>query len=720
MCTFMQYSKRATGAFALSWAFVSLVGVPAQAQTPTIPATYALPSSAGDTTKPGFIWRFHQVNGGQNNSLAFTESQLAGLEGNNIADPAAQGVALAPGVAPNPVTAPITFEISTVINVDKVADSHGNFTPDDQMPGIDPAATFTDNLAAEVLTYLDLPAGTNTIGVNSDDGFRMTIGGPNPGDHFAAVNVGQFDAGRAAADTIFSFVVPQAGIYATRLIWENGGGDANIEWFSVQPDGVTEILVNDSSTAGYIKAYRAVTSAGRSYASVFLPAPGDNAVSPDAPVNIVLVDGPKPIVPATVQLILDGATVNATVTKTNNQTTISYKPASLWVSASTHAGRLVYSDNGSPPQTATNDWSFTVITYRNVILPQPIYFEGFENVTLGGIPAGWTATNATDSIDVSPNPQIDINDAKSDSYMDWVVIDRNQVFYNGDPSNPTPVWEEGDPDGRVTHIAPGQIENGKLLTANELMVGKFMFAESDERSGNQVQVIFTSNYDLTGKSNIWVSYHSSYVQNQDAIASVEYSIDDGANWLPVVYMLQCCIDGQDAEADVHRFPDGTVDAVTTLQDFVDGGAAYGLNYGAFIGAPVTQALAPYIEGRVNDNTLESHRVEIYPLPMAANQSKVKLRFMQAGTGSWYWGVDNLGLYSIPPVSSQPIQMTHSRSGADLAINWTGGQGPFTLQRRADLNAATVWQDVGGTISGNTVTVNNAFTGLQGFYRIKGQ
>src|SRR5438477_302403 len=94
--------------------------------------------------------------------------------------------------------------------------------------------TFTDNLAAEVLTYLDLPAGKNTIGVNSDDGFRMTIGGPNPGDHFAVVNVGEYDAGRAAADTIFSFVVPQAGIYATRLIWENGGGDANIEWFSVQ------------------------------------------------------------------------------------------------------------------------------------------------------------------------------------------------------------------------------------------------------------------------------------------------------------------------------------------------------------------------------------------------------------------------------------------------------------------------------------------------------
>jgi hypothetical protein len=56
----------------------------------------------------------------------------------------------------------------------------------------------------------------------------------------------------------------------------------------------------------------------------------------------------------------------------------------------------------------------------------------------------------------------------------------------------------------------------------------------------------------------------------------------------------------------------------------------------------------------------------------------------------------------------------------LIINWTGGQGPFTLQRRADLDAATAWQDVGGAISGNTATVNTAFSGVQGYYRIKGQ
>src|SRR5690349_4239876 len=188
----MHHSKTNLRRLALSLAASLGATAIVQAQV-TIPSTYVLPSSAADTTKPGFVWRFHQVTGGQNNSLAFTEAQLAGLEGDNIADPAAQGIAIAPGVAPNPITAPITFEISTVINVDKIAGGHGNFTPDDQMPGLDPAATFTDNLAAEVLTYLDLPAGTNTFGVNSDDGFRMTIGGANPSDHFAAVNVGQFD-----------------------------------------------------------------------------------------------------------------------------------------------------------------------------------------------------------------------------------------------------------------------------------------------------------------------------------------------------------------------------------------------------------------------------------------------------------------------------------------------------------------------------------------------
>src|SRR6266516_7293028 len=215
-----------------------------------------------------------------------------------------------------------------------------------------------------------------------------------------------------------------------------------------------------------------------------------------------------------------------------------------------HSVRLIFSDNGSPVTTKTNDFQFTVINYTNKVLPAPIYFENFEEVTAGGIPAGWTVTNATGSI----NPGIDIGDPKSDAYLDWLVISRDQVFING--TNDFAVWEPGDPDGRVTTIAPGQVFNGVELTAANLMESKFLYAESDERGGNKVQAVFTTNYNVAAYSNIWVSFHSSYVQNQDSLGALEYSVDGGTEWLPILYML----DGP----DIVRFPDGTVDAVTTL------------------------------------------------------------------------------------------------------------------------------------------------------------
>ncbi len=55
-------------------------------QEVTLPDTFALPASAADTSKPGFIWRVHQVVTGQPTTLARTEAQLAGELGDNIAD----------------------------------------------------------------------------------------------------------------------------------------------------------------------------------------------------------------------------------------------------------------------------------------------------------------------------------------------------------------------------------------------------------------------------------------------------------------------------------------------------------------------------------------------------------------------------------------------------------------------------------------------------------
>ena len=41
--------------------------------------------------------------------------------------------------------------------------------------------------------------------------------------------------------------VAQAGIYPLSLVWENGGGDANCEWFTIDSAGVKQ-LINDSSS----------------------------------------------------------------------------------------------------------------------------------------------------------------------------------------------------------------------------------------------------------------------------------------------------------------------------------------------------------------------------------------------------------------------------------------------------------------------------------------
>jgi hypothetical protein len=314
-------------------------------------------------------------------------------------------------------------------------------------------------------------------------------------------------------------------------------------------------------------------------------------------------------------------------------------------------------------------------------LPQPIFFEDFEKAQLGSIPQGWTVTNNTDSI----NTGNDIGDPKSDAYLNWLVIDRNQVFING--TNEAAVWEANDPDGRVTTIAPGQVVNGKILTAADLMQGKFLYAESDERGGNQVQAAFTPMYDLTGKSNLWVSFHSSYVQNQDNINSLEYSVDGGANWLPILYMV-------DAPDIVYMADGTTIDAVGTL-NADRGDSAYAQPYGTYIAAPITQDLAPYISGRINDDKVESHRVEAFPIPAADNKAKVQFRFMQAGTASWFWGIDDFGIYSIgqtaggggaqfgPVIKNADNTLTFSWSGGGTLQSATSVSGPWT-----DLTSAT--------------------------------
>lgn len=209
-----------------------------------------------DKSKPGFLWRVFQNELYVHTSLTETELALAGeltdaagepLTENN-ADETLFGPAVGPGVVVGDADL-IEFEIPTVINLSWIEGSVGNFGPDDQMPGVPGLNGVADGADAEIITFVEFPAGIVTMGVNSDDGFRVEGGLIDQPEL-----MGEFDGARGATDSIFTFSVKEAGVYPIRVIWVNGGGDANIELFTVMEDG-TKVLLNDTANGG-LPAYR--------------------------------------------------------------------------------------------------------------------------------------------------------------------------------------------------------------------------------------------------------------------------------------------------------------------------------------------------------------------------------------------------------------------------------------------------------------------------------
>src|SRR4029077_15468022 len=174
----------------------------------------------------------------------------------------------------------------------------------------------------------------------------------------------------------------------------------------------------------------------------------------------------------------------------------------------------------------------------NVTLPPPIYLETFDSVAQDGIPTGWVRTNATDTLIAGLN----LLDTQTESYKNWTTID--VTTYAGVYSDTDNYNSPGFPNvsGNRRLMIPPIVENGVLLT--NLVSGNVLVAESDQRGGSQVQVLFTSDYNLTGRTNVYISFHHLNEQNQDNICAVESSIDQCATWQTLLYM----------------FDDGTTDA----------------------------------------------------------------------------------------------------------------------------------------------------------------
>lgn len=426
---------------------------------------------------------------------------------------------------------------------------------------------------------------------------------------------------------------------------------------------------------------------------------------PNTAFTATIRNGTTHVRPASVELRVNGQVVAHQFSQQDDLVTITYQPSTLWPSGSTNTFTLRYADDATPANEFTHTITFTVGTWRNIVLPAPLYFEDFDSTPEGQLPPGWTSVSYTDV----QNPDLDLGNLDSASYAHWVVVAADRftgsfVTYSN-PDNPDD-WETDY--RRVLSVNPFNVLNGQVFD-RPLASGRFVFGNSGYRNGqSQVLYLFTPDFDLTGKTDVHLAFFSLWEQNQDSLAAVEYSVDRGQTWLPIAYFL----DGPDIVRVTNEVTgEITVDAVATFTTERPDIARYvdpmtfeekGGTYGAFIGAAVSPDLAPYIQARVNDDPVESKRIELYRLPQADNRPAVRFRFAHAGTDSWYFGLDNFGLYSIPPAPPERPRLSITRTGNTVTLSWPAEATGFTLEATSNPGAAN-WTPVGG-VSGNSITL----------------
>jgi hypothetical protein len=236
-----------------------------------------------------------------------------------------------------------------------------NFFPGVELGTISPPDP--DNFVSETIAYIPLSRGLHRWGVNSDDGFKVTVapGQPSP---FGIV-LGQFNGGRGASDTLFDFVVEADGVYPVRLLHWEGGGGADCEWFSVDIETGRKILIGDTEyyPADAYAAFR--TGQGRAYISTMRPSSGFTGASENGPIFVQITDGRTQA--SNARLFLEGEEV-ATGTKAGAVTTINYTPESPWALGTSFSGQIVYDETGQE-ESITNNFTFTTRSFTMSISP---------------------------------------------------------------------------------------------------------------------------------------------------------------------------------------------------------------------------------------------------------------------------------------------------------------------------------------------------------------
>jgi hypothetical protein len=193
------------------------------------------------------------------------ETAVAGFAVYNyVANIGVCDLATAQGVISNPAQQSAVFaENAAVINYLNTGAS-ANYGNDRTFPGLTINAD-QDNFVIEATATITIPAPGNwTFGVNSDDGFSLTIGSfsmsfPNP---------------RGPGDTLQTFNFPAAGDYSLRLVFYECGGGSEVELYAAQGtfaawDATNFRLVGDAAGGGL--AVRAPVVSGGGGATSYRP-----------------------------------------------------------------------------------------------------------------------------------------------------------------------------------------------------------------------------------------------------------------------------------------------------------------------------------------------------------------------------------------------------------------------------------------------------------------
>ncbi len=715
-----------------------------------------------DTTKPGFLFNIfansadtlvssvNGVQGGESDNLDNIELGLNGLEpdGNggflaNLANISQIGAAMA--VAP-PLAGPLApakFVITNTINLIPA-----------NTPGFPSGAS--DPSHSEVLTYVHLPVGLTTFTLNLDGYYRAFAGS---WDYIDGVQVGSI-YNQATGDTSFSVLAPKAGYYPLRITVFNLDGTPQISLYTMGAQG-TNVLVNDVANGG-LPAYYALSTPSSPYVRYASPRPVPRQVEyPNNRVLLRLQDSDNKVNDSTAVFNLDGKNVAVTNNRVGDVLELTWTATTLQTPAEIHSGVLTYKDTAG--NSLSNQWSF--LNLKAVWLPtavagswiptNAVAVETFQEYT---DPTVFTNNTPTTNWYLSPqpeNPLVDVAPIWTNTpagpngwyVWNWDAPGDGMPFDDTDANGPAyanflcvDLTTFSGIEGSSLNTAPGEMINGvPLLQMIADPSQNVLIAESDNRSNNspgQTQFAMSKRFDLTGVTNPVIAFASIQKQNQDNINSVEYSVDGGATWAPIIYYLDGHSIGDPGDAaDVQVNTDNTVNVNTTLfhdqnpgevPTWTDSTGNVNNTYASCVAAPISQALAPFFAPRVNDDNYDGKRLEVVRLPLAANQSNVRIRVGQIGTCSWYFGIANIAFYDVAPsgatvptglatpTSTAPV-LSISHAAGKVTITWTG---TGTLQSATKLTGhPSDWTAVTPAPTGNSYTVTIGSGNL--FFRVVG-